>query len=79
MALSCCAGICYDRDLFLTLHSNITHSRGAIMLKIQNIKLVYMSEVWLCRGHLLFVRRVDEDHSSHLGVVVAGSDECADG
>ena len=27
----------------------------------------------------LFVRRVDEDHSSHLGVVEAGSDECADG
>ena len=27
----------------------------------------------------MFVRRVDEDHSSHLGVVGAGSDERADG
>ena len=26
----------------------------------------------------MFVRRVDEDHSSHLGVVGAGSGECAD-
>ena len=29
--------------------------------------------------YTLFVRRVDEDHSSHLGVVGAGSGECADG
>ena len=28
---------------------------------------------------IMFVRRVDEDHSSHLGVVGAGSGECADG
>ena len=28
---------------------------------------------------LMFIRRVDEDHSSHLGVVGAGSGEYADG
>ena len=31
------------------------------------------------RNTHVFVRRVDEDHFSHLGVVGAGSDECADG
>ena len=46
------ASVCYNRDMFLTLNSNFMHSHVAIMLKIKNIKLAYISEVWLCKGHL---------------------------
>ena len=47
-----------------------------LMQNILNIRISVFRKFF----HLImFVRRVDEDHSSHLGVVGAGSGECADG
>ena len=46
MALGRCAGVCYDRDLFLTLDSNFMCSHVAIMLKILKHKTgIYVRSV----------------------------------
>ena len=42
-------------------------------------QIVNINHEFLLTTTHVFVRRVDEVHSSHLGVVGAGSGECADG
>ena len=50
------------------------------LLVVSVYRLIFCFQTYMTSTiHIMFVRRVDEDHSSHLGVVGVGSGECADG